>query len=151
MNPQKLFIEESIEINASTDKIWDALTRTESTRAWANNFVGAGGEIVSDWKLGRSVLWKDNEGSVIVEGNVTAAEPYKLLRFTVFDVLSQRPAVTDEDGITYQLTAMSDKTHLQVRQGDFSAMPDGTKYREMSTDIWKRVLPAVKAVAEGTK
>ena len=47
MNPQKLFVEESIEINAPPAKVWDALTVVESTRAWADNFVGAGGEIIS--------------------------------------------------------------------------------------------------------
>ena len=49
MNSQKLFVEESIEINAAAAQVWDALTRTESTRAWASHFVGEGGEIVSDW------------------------------------------------------------------------------------------------------
>ena len=83
-------------------------------------------------ELSSLVLWKDKADSVIVESNVTAAEPYKLLRFTVFDVRSQRPAVTDEDGITYQLTATGDKTRLHVRQGDFAVMPDGAKYRDMS-------------------
>jgi uncharacterized protein YndB with AHSA1/START domain len=85
-----------------------------------------------------------------VEGNVSALEPGKLLRFTVFDVRSQRPSVTEEDGITYQLSEEDGKTMLHVLQGDFSAMPEGEKYRDMSAEIWDRVLPKVKKRAELT-
>jgi uncharacterized protein YndB with AHSA1/START domain len=51
---------------------------------------------------------------VIVEGNVTALEPNKLLRFTVFDVRGERPPVTEEDGITYELKERNGKTTLRI-------------------------------------
>ena len=149
MKPQKLFVDKSIEIDAPAHVVWDALTRAENTRHWVSNFGGTDGKIVSDWKMGSPVLWKRKDGSVIVEGNVTALDPNKLLRFTVFDVRSkERPPVTEEDGITYQLTPKGSKTILRVRQGDFSVMPEGAKYRDMSAEIWDRVLLNVKELAE---
>src|SRR5258707_5148614 len=149
MKAEKLFVDKSIEINAPAQNVWDVLTRPEYTRQWISNFGGIDGEIVSDWKMGSPVLWKGKDGTVVVEGNVTALDPNKLLRFTVFDVRSkERPPVTDEDGITYQLTPKGSKTILRVRQGDFSVMPEGAKYRDMSAETWDRVLLNVKELAE---
>jgi hypothetical protein len=86
---------------------------------------------------------------VIVQGNATALEPEKFLRFTVFDVRVEKPPVTEEDGITYELTKQDGKTLLKIPQGDFSTMAEGEKYRDMSAVIWDRVLLKVKGLAEG--
>ena len=147
---EKLFVHKTIEINAPASKVWDALTRREYTDQWALEFTG-GTEfhIQSDWKLGSPVLWKGQDGSVIVQGNVTALEPQKLLRFTVFDVRGEKPSVTEEDGITYALTEQNGKTLLRISQGDFSTMAEGEKYRNLSAEIWDRVLLKVKELAEG--
>ncbi len=145
----KLFVDKTIEINAPASKVWDVLTSREHTAEWAPEFSGgAGFHIESDWKPGSAVLWRDQGGNVIVEGNVTALEPNKFLRFTVFDVRGEKPPVTEEDGITYELTEHAGKTTLRVLQGDFSVMPEGEKYHHLSAEVWDRVLPKVKELAE---
>jgi len=145
----KLFVDKSIEINAPVSKVWEVLTEREFTGKWAPEFSGGSPlHIESDWRAGSPVLWKDSEDKPIVEGNVTALEPERLLRFTVFDTRSERPPVTEEDGITYQFSEGNGQTTLHVSQGDFSAMPEGEKYRDMSAEIWDRVLPKVKELAE---
>lgn len=147
----KLFVEKTIAINAPVFKVWDAITKRENTNEWALEFSSGGPQfnIESTWELGGPVLWKGQDGTVIVEGNVTAAEQNRLLRFTVFDVRSpERPPVTDEDGITFQLSEENGKTTLRILQGDFSAMTDGEKYRDLSAEIWNKVLPKVKELAE---
>ena len=146
---EKLFVNKTIEINAPASKVWNALIRREYTDQWALEFTGgAEFHIESDWKLGSTVLWTGQDGSVIVQGNVTALEPQKLLRFTVFDVRGEKLPVTDEDGITYELIEQNGKTLLRLSQGDFSAMAEGEKYRDLSTEIWDRVLTKVKELAE---
>lgn len=148
---QKLFVDKIIEIDATTSKVWDTLTQRKYTDKWALEFSSGGPTfyLESDWKLGSPVLWKGQDGTVIVEGNVTALLPHKLLRFTVFDVRSdERPNVTEEDGITYHLTEEDGMTSLRIMQGDFSAMTDGEKYRDLSADIWDKVLLKVKQMAE---
>jgi uncharacterized protein YndB with AHSA1/START domain len=147
----KLFVDQSIEIKASASKVWEVLTAREYTAEWVPEFNGGSPfHIESDWKPGSPVFWKDQDGKTIVEGNVTALEPGKLLRFTVSDVRSGRSPVTDEDGITYQFSEKDGKTTLHVLQGDFSPMPEGEKFRDMSAEIWGHVLPKVKALAERT-
>lgn len=147
----KLFVEKTIAINAPVFKVWDAITKRENTNEWALEFSSGGPQfnIESTWELGGPVLWKGQDGTVIVEGNVTAAEQNRLLRFTVFDVRSpERPPVTDEDGITFQLSEENGKTTLRILQGDFSVMTAGEKYRDLSAEIWNKVLPKVKELAE---
>ena len=148
----KLFVEKTIEINAPASKVWDVLTRPEYTGEWAPEFSGgAEFHIESDWKPGSPVLWKDKDGNAIVEGNVTAVEPNAFLRFTVFDVRGKRPPVTEEDGITYELTEHAGKTTLRLFQGDFSVMTEGEKYHRLSAEVWGRVMPKVKALSEKEK
>lgn len=145
----KLFVEKTIEINAPASKVWDVLTRREQTGEWAPEFSGgAQFHIDSDWNPGSAVLWKGQDGNVIVEGEVTALEPNTFLRFTVFDVRGEKPPVTEEDGITYELTEQSGKTTLRLLQGDFSVMAEGEKYHLLSAEVWDRVLPKVKELAE---
>jgi uncharacterized protein YndB with AHSA1/START domain len=150
-NMSKLFVDKSIEINSPASKVWEVLTDPDYTAEWTPEFNG--GEpfhIESDWKPGSPVFWKDQNGKTVVEGNVTALQPRSLLRFTVFDVRSQKPPVTEEDGITYRLSEENGKTILHVLQGDFSAMPEGERFRDMSAEIWDHVLLGVKGLAERT-
>lgn len=59
------------------------------------------------------VLWKGQDGTVIVEGTMTALEPKMLLHFTVFDVRRDKLPVTAEDGITYEPAEQHGKTTLR--------------------------------------
>ncbi len=146
-----LFVDKTIEIDALPFKVWDVLTKPAYNGQWATEFDGGVPfRVESDWRIGAPVFWKDQDNQTIVEGNVTRVEPEKLLRFTVFDVrAAQRPAVSDEDGITFELAPKNAGTLLRVRQGDFSSMNEGEKYWRMSDEVWDRVLPKIKRLAEG--
>ena len=147
----KLFVDQTIEINAPVSQVWDVLTVSEYNNHWATEFSSGGPKfhLESTWELGSPVLWKGEDGTVIVEGNVTALEQNKLLRFTVFDVRSEEKALaTEEDGITFQLSENNGKVTLHILQGDFSVMPEGKKYRDLSAEIWDKVLPRIKEMAE---
>jgi len=147
----KLFVNKTIKIHAPAQNVWHAITKRESTDQWALEFSSGGPEfhIESTWELGSPVLWQGQDGTVIVEGEVTALEQNRLLRFTVFDVrMEERVPVTDEDGITFKLSEEDGKTDLQILQGDFSVMIDGKKYRDLTAEVWDKVLPKIKEFAE---
>ncbi len=147
----KLFVDKKIDINATASKVWDAITKRENSDQWAIEFSSGGPQfhIESDWKLGNAVYWKGEDGVVNVEGIVTAHEQNKFLRFTVFDVRSlQKIDANEEDGITFELAEENGKTTLHILQGDFSPMEDGKKYRDFSAEIWDKVLPKIKELAE---
>jgi uncharacterized protein YndB with AHSA1/START domain len=148
---RKLFVEKSINIHASEARVWEAITKQEYTDEWAIEFSSGGPQfhIESVWEIGSPVLWKGEDGEVIVEGNVTALEVNRLLRYTVFDVrMAERPAVTEEDGITFQLVEENGETNLHIKQGDFSVMTDGEKYQGLTAEIWDKVLAKIKRLAE---
>jgi uncharacterized protein YndB with AHSA1/START domain len=94
------------------------------------------------------VLWKGEDGNTAVEGNVTALEPNRYLRYTVSDTRSKTLNMTDDDGIAYTLTGHNGKTTLRIRHGDFSKMDKGEHYHRMSEEVWDRVLPKIKSLAE---
>jgi uncharacterized protein YndB with AHSA1/START domain len=146
---EALFVRQSIEIQAPASRIWHVLTHRELTQQWVSEFFGQPAELVSDWKPGSPVEWKMlADGKTYVEGKVAAIEPYTLLRYTVFDVRSQRPPVSDEDGITFTLAEQGGKTLISLRQGDFGKMDDGRKYYEASVAVWEKVMPKIKTAAE---
>jgi hypothetical protein len=70
---KKLFVCQSIDIAASPSKVWAILIQPKYTDQWSSAFGdGSALQISSDWKLNSRVLWKDPEGKVIVDGEVTA-------------------------------------------------------------------------------
>jgi uncharacterized protein YndB with AHSA1/START domain len=144
----KLFVNRSIEINAAPSKVWQVLTDPSLTAGWVPEF-GIKGSLHSDWTMGSKVSWKDLDGRTFVEGTVTGLQPYKFLRYTVFDMGSkERPPVAEEDGITFRLSEEKGNTKLDLTQGDFSVMTEGQKYHQMSSEVWDRVLPKIKELSE---
>jgi uncharacterized protein YndB with AHSA1/START domain len=147
----KLFVDKTIEINAPATKVWEALTKPEFTDIWAKEFSSGGPKffyIESTWGMGDRVEWKAEDGTVIVEGNVTKLELLKLLRYTVADTRSEKMKFSEDDGITYELHENLGVTSLHILHGDFSVLPEGEKYCRMSAETWERVLPKIKELAE---
>jgi uncharacterized protein YndB with AHSA1/START domain len=145
-----LFVDQTIQVHTPTASVWNALTQRPITDQWAAEFSRGGPpiHIESDWQLGSPVLWKDAAGVVLVEGSVTALDPGRLLRFTVFDTRSPGPPASATDGITFELVEQDGATTLCLRHGDFSTLSDGETFRDLSAQKRARVLPIIKALAE---
>jgi uncharacterized protein YndB with AHSA1/START domain len=145
-----LFVDKSVEIDASADRVWEVLTSPEHSAEWASEFSPGGPRLhlESDWRIGRSVLWKDDRGTTVVGGRVTAEEHGILLAFSVLDVRrGSRPGMLDV-GITFKLTQRGDLTTLWVSQGDFAGMDDGARYRDLTDRIWDAALVKIRRRAE---
>lgn len=143
----KLFINKTIEISSSAEKVWEVITEPRYTDQWTGEFM-EGMRLESDWKMGSPALWKDSDDKLVVEGNVTKIEPKKFLRFTVFDIEMGRHVVDEDDGITFKLKESNNKTILHVLHGDFSILPEAQKYYDMTIEAWDRILPRVKELSE---
>ena len=146
-----LYVDRTIDIATPATRVWEVLTARAHTDVWAPEFSSGGPRfhLESNWRLGSPVLWKDEDGQVIVEGTVTALEPNRMLRFTVFDVRHpERPRAGERDGITYLLAELGNKTRLRILHGDFSMLPEGTRLHRMTEETWDRVLPKVRNLAE---
>jgi len=147
---EKLLIVNKISINASAEKVWDALTNPEQTKKYM-----FGCETVSDWKPGSSLLWKMNhEGKelVAVKGNIVEINPQKYLAYTVIDPNSAMADIPENYlTVTYELTPEKDSTTLTVTQGDYSKVAEGERrYKEAynSGEGWNPILVNIKKVVE---
>jgi uncharacterized protein YndB with AHSA1/START domain len=144
----ELFVKKSIEIIADPSIVWRILIEPEFTSQWIGEFGIKNGSLSSEWQIGAEVLWCDETGKLLVGGKVTDIELRKFIHFTVIDQNIKIPNMTDKDGITYLIKNHDDTTTLSIEQGDFGKIKDGEKYFNMTDNVWEKVLPKIKSLAE---
>ena len=146
-----LIAEKSIVINAPPSRVWTVLTRPEYTEQWAALFK-AKGPIDSDWKLGSKVLWRNEADEVYVTGTVIAAEPNKLLKFTVRSTTREMQPLSglaaDDITQTYALAERDGQTILSTAHGDFTKLANGDKIYPAVVAGWDIILAKLKELAE---
>ncbi len=147
---KELIIKNSITINATKSKVWDALTNPEQTKKYM-----FGCETVSDWKIGSSLLWKMNyEGKelIAVKGNIADIKPEKFLAYTTIDPNSVIEDIPENYlTVTYSLSDENGKTILTVTQGDYATVADGEKrYNDSYNggEGWNPILVQIKKLVE---
>jgi uncharacterized protein YndB with AHSA1/START domain len=139
---KKFKAQASVVINASREKVWEALTTPEQIKKYL-----FGTTAVSDWKVGSPLIFKGEwEGKTYEDkGIILASEKPKLFRYTYWSSMSgmeDRPENYME--ITYELKDVPGGTELVLTQ---SNAPD-EKSRDHSEQNWKVVLDGLKKVAE---
>ena len=141
------FMESRIVINVPAAKVWDALTNPEMTKHYM-----FGCEIVCDWKIGDSVLWKGaQDGVTYVKGYLVAFEKEKTLTMTAIDPNASYEDIPENHlTATYQLTENNNTTLLEVKQGDYTKVAEGAKrYKDtMSFGGWNTILESIKKLVE---
>ncbi len=148
-----LFVKNSIVINASTAKVWDALVNPEQTKKYM-----FGCETVSDWKVGSPLLWRgEYEGKevVFVKGSIVDIELEKFLAYTTIDPNSTIDDIPENYlTVTYELTTDNGQTLLTVTQGDYSKVAEGERrYTEAynNGEGWNPILMEIKKLVDGEK
>lgn len=145
-----LFVKNSIVINASMAKVWDALVNPEQTKKYM-----FGCETVSDWKVGSPLLWRgEYEGKemVFVKGTIVDIKPGKFLAYTTIDPNSTIDDLSENYlTVTYDLTVENGQTLFTVTQGDYSTVAEGERrYAEAynSGEGWNPILIQIKKLVE---
>jgi uncharacterized protein YndB with AHSA1/START domain len=137
-----LVVTRSIVLNASVERVWEALTHPGMTR---NYMFGCA--VTSEWKKGSDISWKGihNGEEIFQRGEILEIVPGRLLRYTTLD-----PTVEEEPVyITYELKPVGEfQTELLTSLENFS----GDEVRaENAALIWDtEVLPKLKAFVETT-
>ena len=144
-----LIVKNSIAINATPDRVWDALINPEQTKKYM-----FGCETVSDWKPGSALLWKGNyEGKemIFVKGNILSIETGRFLSYSTIDPNSGIADIPENYlTVTYALTSQNGQTVLTVTQGDYATVGDGEKRYQETIDGggWDPILNEIKKLAE---
>ena len=149
----QLKVENTIRIQASIEKVWDALTNPEQTRRYM-----FGCETVSDWKPGSSLLWRgsyEGQEMVFVKGFIKQIQPYSLLQYTVIDPNASFPDIPENHlHVTYRLATENGHTVLTVIQDGFEGAAEGEKrYTEVynNGEGWNPILVDIKKLLEETE
>ncbi len=148
---EQLMVRSEITINATADKVWDALTNPEQTKKYM-----FGCETVSDWKPGSELLWRmDFEGKefIAVKGTIVSIDAPNKLAYTTIDPNGTIADIPENYlTVTYTLTEQNGHTTLVVTQGDYATVADGERrYNEAFNggEGWSPILVQIKALLEG--
>lgn len=147
---KELFIRNNITINAPASAVWDVLVNPEQTKKYM-----FGCEALSEWKIGRPLLWKGSyEGKemVFVKGEIVDIKPEKVLSYTVIDPNSTIPDIPENYlTVTYTLSETKGQTELSVTQGDYATVAEGEKrYNDSYNggEGWNPILVEIKKLVE---
>ena len=132
----------SIHINATTDKVWEALTTPETIKKY---FFDT--DAVSDWKVGSSLIFKGEwEGKKYEDkGTILESIPSKTFQY---DYWSSMSGIEDKQEnyliITYSLVKKDDGTDLTITQENIQ----DEKTKVHSEQNWTKVITDLKNLLE---
>lgn len=139
---KELISKSSIDINASSYKIWEALVKPEIAK---NYFFGA--EIITDWKVGSPITFKGefNGNEYEEKGVLLNVEPNAQLQYSHwsnFDGLPDEPGnyrtwtfdINEEDGAS-QLSITEDNIPTE-------------KQKNRSDEFWSETLLNIRRLVE---
>lgn len=128
-------------INASVEKVWEALTNAEIIKQY---FFGSSQE--TDWKIGSSILWTgDYEGTKYIDkGKVLEFIPNNKLSYSY---LSSWSGLEDKPEnyllVTYEVKSIEAGTELTITQSNY----DEEKAKH-SVENWAIVVAGLKKLVE---
>lgn len=131
-------VKKDVIINTSVPKVWDAITNPALTKKYMYN-----SEVISDWKTGSSIIWRDaDSGKIHVKGIILEIEPGQLLRTKDLSIDSGLPDVeSNYSRVVYELMAENGKTRLIVTENNFN--DDESRFKD-SEKFWDTVLKRMK-------
>jgi uncharacterized protein YndB with AHSA1/START domain len=141
---QAYLVEKSVEINASPDRVWRALTEPDTIEKWM-----AGARVDAKWEVGSKIIFRGTMPNFNRKyqdhGTVLAIEPEKLLRYSHWSQMSRLPdAPHNRTRVTFILEGTENKTRLTVRHENFH-YEDEYKHANF---FWNVALYTIKKLLE---
>jgi uncharacterized protein YndB with AHSA1/START domain len=142
---ETLVAQASMTINASREKVWDALVDPETMKRYMPLT-----SVVAEWREGGPIVWKaELEGrSLEIRGTVLRIEPERRLEYShsrpIFRIGGAPPP--QDHRVTIELTDEGADTHVSVTE-------QGNRFereRAHSAGGWRLALANMKALLEGT-
>ncbi len=136
-NPRHVF---QVYIRTSPERLWEAITKPEFTRRYFHQT-----DIASDWEQGSAVCYRNQDGSVAVEGEVLEVERPRRLSFT-WHVLYDPEAAKDRPSrVTWEIEPLGETCKLTLTHDEF----DGeTKLYLSVGEGWPAILSNLKSLLE---
>jgi uncharacterized protein YndB with AHSA1/START domain len=139
---EALMVQDSITINASAAKVWEALTTPHIIKQW---FFGVDTE--TDWQVGRPIIHKGEfQGKPYEDkGKIVTFEPQKRLAHSHWSSMSGLPDRPENyQNVTYTLSEFGGQTELTITEVNLPS----DEGKAMSEKSWKMVLESLKKLLE---
>jgi uncharacterized protein YndB with AHSA1/START domain len=132
----------SITIDSPRVRVWNALVTPTDIRQYM-----FGTDVVSDWKVGSSIVWKGEwHGSRFEDrGVILQCDRERILRYSHFSPLSGLPdEPANHHTVTIELSGEGPRTRVSLSQDNNSS----AEAREHSERNWATMLTALKEFLE---
>ena len=139
---KSLIARASIDIDASSEKVWNALVNPDAIKQYM-----FGTTVVSDWHTGSRIIWKGEwQGRPYEDkGTILRMEPMRIIQYNHFSPLSGLPDKPENyHTVTIELSTSGNQTHVLLSQDNNA----GEEERTHSQKNWEAMLAGLKKVAE---
>ena len=139
---QELKLKKSISINASTSKVWEALTDPELIKKY---FFGM--ECITDWKKGSPIIYKGvyNGRSYEDKGNILDIETEKFILYNYWSSFSGTEDIPENYSIIkFELSPGNGGTIFTIIQEGFKTQ----EAHDHTATNWGYVLDGLKKILE---
>lgn len=132
----------TILINATKQKVWDALTKPELVKKWQY-----GSDLLTDWKVGSEIRFRGEWENKVFEqwGKILEIIPNELIKYSLF---FPRPDLEDKEEnyfiMSYVISEWENMVKLEIVKED--NRPGAVKEKE--SDEENPVLIALKEIIE---
>jgi len=133
-----LLAKASIRINATTERVWDALVNPEAIKQYM-----FGTNVISEWREGSPITWKGEwQGKAYEDkGVVLKFQLRRTIQYSHFSPLSGLPDKPENyHTVTIDLSADGNQTHVSLAQ-DNNATEEARAHSEKN---WGMMLAALK-------
>jgi len=137
-----LLAKASIRINATTERVWDALVNPEAIKQYM-----FGTNVISEWREGSPITWKGEwQGKAYEDkGVVLKFQLRRTIQYSHFSPLSGLPDKPENyHTVTIDLSADGNQTHVSLAQ-DNNATEEARAHSEKN---WGMMLAALKKFLE---
>lgn len=132
----------SVSINASTEKVWDALVDPQAIKQYM-----FGTNVVSDWTVGSPIVWKGEWRGKAYEdkGRILQLSPGQTIQYSHFSPLSGEPDKPENYHIvTIALSGNGNQTDVTLTQDNNATEAEKAE----SEKNWGMMLEALKKFLE---
>lgn len=139
---QGLIAKVSITINTPIAKVWEALTKPEIIKQYM-----FGTNVVSDWEVGSSIVWKGEWQGKSYEdkGKILKFEEERILQYSHFSPLMGKPDMPENyRTVTIELSSNGAQITVTLSQDNNTT----EEAREHSEKNWGMMLEGLKKLLE---
>jgi len=141
-----VIITRSVLLNATPERVWEALTHPGMTRQYFYN-----SEVSCDWNIGSPIRWRGayQGRDVDAEGRILDIIPGKMIKYSGFDRLTEGDISRKGDVyITHEIVPHGGKTKLLTTLEHFEG--DETR-AELAAEQWDfEIMPRLQTLVETT-